>query len=226
MNATIQEKTDTPSSIPMIRALAGIAMISGLLIVMAFQITLPTIKKNKAIALQKAIFEVVPHTTKVANFLLAGDSVTPVKEPSDKGIMLFAAYDNEGNLTGVAVEASGQGYADKIKVLYGYSPEQQAVVGMKVLESKETPGLGDKIEIDETFRKNFEKLDVTLNDSLDGLLNEVATVKQGTKTHPWQIDGITGATISTKAIGKLMNQSTQQMVPLINKNLTRLRGEK
>ena len=44
------------------------------------------------------------------------------------------------------------GYQDVIRILlYGYSPEHQAIVGMRVLESRETPGLGDKIEKDPAF---------------------------------------------------------------------------
>ena len=34
-----------------------------------------------------------------------------------------------GALVGVAVEAQGQGYADTIRVLWGYSPERAALVG-------------------------------------------------------------------------------------------------
>ena len=49
-------------------------------------------------------------------------------------------------IVGLAVEAQGMGYQDVIRVIYGYSFEQDAIVGIRVLESKETPGLGDKIE--------------------------------------------------------------------------------
>ena len=49
---------------------------------------------------------------------------------------------------GVAVEASGKATPDIIRILYGYDPENRQVVGFYVLESKETPGLGDKIEKD------------------------------------------------------------------------------
>ena len=43
------------------------------------------------------------------------------------------------------------GYQDTIRVIYAYSFADRAIVGMQVLESKETPGLGDKIEIDADF---------------------------------------------------------------------------
>jgi electron transport complex protein RnfG len=119
---------------------------------------------------------------------------------------------------GVAVPASGMGFADVINVLFGYDPEKQTVIGFYVLESKETPGLGDKIEKDPNFLANFKALDVSLSDDLNKIKNKVVTVKNGQKKNSWEIDGITGATISSRAIGNLMDASTTEMIPVIFKN--------
>ena len=48
------------------------------------------------------------------------------------------------------------GYQDVIRVLYGYSFDTEAIIGIRVLESKETPGLGDKIETDPDFLGQLE----------------------------------------------------------------------
>ena len=48
--------------------------------------------------------------------------------------------------------------------------------------------------------------------------NLVITVKNGAKENPWEVDGITGATISSRAIGDIIGTSTTQMVPLIYNN--------
>ena len=61
--------------------------------------------------------------------------------------LVHAGYDAEERLVGLAIDAQGMGYQDNIRVLYSYSFEQDAIIGFKVLESKETPGLGDKVEI-------------------------------------------------------------------------------
>ena len=98
-------------------------------------------------------------------------------------------------------------------MLYGYSPQREAVVGMQVLASKETPGLGDKIEKDPAFLANFRALDVALAADGQSLAHPVSVVKSGAKTSPWQIDGITGATISSKAIGNMLRHSTAYWVP-------------
>ncbi len=48
------------------------------------------------------------------------------------------------------------------------------------------------------------------------------TVKHGSKTDPWQIDAISGATISSKAVARMLNDSAQAMLPAINAHLDRL----
>ena len=113
----------------------------------------------------------------------------------------------------IALEAAKMGYQDTIRVLYGVSLERQAVIGMAVLASLETPGLGDKIETDPTFRANFEALDVRLDAAGDAVANPIVFVKSGEKTDPWQVDGITGATISSRAIAEMLAESTAFWMP-------------
>jgi electron transport complex protein RnfG len=110
------------------------------------------------------------------------------------------------------------GFADVIKVIYGYDPNREKVVGFYVLESKETPGLGDLIEKDPAFLANFDSLDVALSEDKNSVKNPVITVKNGQKKNAYEVDGITGATISSRAIGKALNTSTNEMLPLLFKN--------
>ena len=87
------------------------------------------------------------------------------------------------------------------------------------MESKETPGLGDKIQSDPTFLSNFEALDVRLTDDGSAIKNPIEMAKNGNKHNPWQIEAITGATISSRAVTKILNQSTEEYIPIIEKNL-------
>jgi electron transport complex protein RnfG len=204
----------------MLLALMGVAAMCGFLIVMAFQLTLPTIKAKKAEALRRAVFEVIPDTQRVVTFRMDGKgNLTPLQEEDERAVKMYAGYRNGEELTGVAIEAQGQGFQDVIKVIYGFSPERERVVGMKVLESKETPGLGDKIGKDPAFLENFAALDVRLNDEGTALRNAITVVKKGKKTREWEIDSITGATISSKAIGKMLNESAQERIPQVHRNL-------
>jgi len=198
----------------MYRALVGIGMLCGLLIVFVFAGTRPVIEANRAAALERAVFAVLPEATARLTFALTpAGGFAPAADAA--GERIHAGFDQAGSLVGVAIEARGMGYADTISLLYGYAPERDAIVGMQVLTSKETPGLGNKIETDPGFLANFDALDVRLDDSGTSLLNPIETVKKGKKTEPWQIDGITGATVSSKAIGNILAASSSRWVPLI-----------
>jgi len=205
----------------MLRAMVGISALCGFLIVLTYEGTLPRVERLRAEALEKAIFRVIPGTSTTEAFAFDGSTFT--KAGDNATDIVYVGYDDLGNLKGVAIEASGQGYADIIKILYGYNPEKQHIIGFYVLETKETPGLGDKIEKDKDFLANFSALDVSLSDDLEKIVNKVVTVKQGTKQNPWEIDGITGATISSRAIGNIIGESTLTWIPRIKKNLEKMK---
>ncbi len=203
------------NSTKMLRAMVGVGIMSALLIVLTFELTLPRVQRLKAEALEKAIFSVLPGTVRIEAFRINGNGQLIELENGDaSGSAIYAGYDENKKLVGYAVEAAGQGYADIIRILYGYDPEEQILIGFQVLESKETPGLGDKIEKEQRFLDNFKALDVGLTD--DGQLrNKVVAVKQGEKENAWEIDGITGATISSRAIGDIIATSTTEVVPVL-----------
>jgi electron transport complex protein RnfG len=209
------------SGTKMIVTMGTLGLVCAVLIVAVFQLTQPAIERNKAAALERAIFEVIPGATSKTVFAEKDGKLVPAEE-APGALRYFAGYDDDHRLVGVAVEASGQGFADIVKLIFGYAPDKGAVVGMKVLESHETPGLGTKIETDPAFRANFEALDATLNASGDGIANPVVLAKNGKKTQPWEIEAITGATISSRAVTSIMHDGTAHTVPIIMNNLQAL----
>jgi electron transport complex protein RnfG len=215
-------KTITPGnqtndgSKKMLIAMVGIGVVCALLIVFSYEGTFGRIEKLKAEALEQAVFKVLPGITKTGIFELnPGGKFIPSDGKDRTKTFVYAGYDDQNTLKGIAIEASGQGYADILKVLYGYDPATQTIVGFYVLESKETPGLGDKIEKDENFLANFNGLSVALSEDFKTVINKVVPVKFGTKENPWEVEGITGATISSRAIGNIIGESTATMIPLI-----------
>ena len=74
------------------------------------------------------------------------------------------------------------------------------------------------MEIEPHFLANFEALDARLNEEGTALANPIVTVKQGEKTEPWQIDGITGATITSETIGVIMNKGASDWVPVLERD--------
>lgn len=216
MNANQTANTTAPvSSFKMLRAMVGIGIMCALLIVTTFQGTLPRVERLKAEALERAIFRVIPGSVTKKTFLLDAGNFVERSGDVKGGQLVYAGYDESGKFVGLAIEAAGMGFADVLRVLYGYDPQRDAVVGFYVLETKETPGLGDKIEKDPNFLANFDALDVSLAGDGEKLNNRVLTVKSGEKKNPWEIDGITGATITSRAVGDIIGASSEQWVPLI-----------
>lgn len=213
-----------PSSLRMIVTMGAIGLFAGALIVATYQATFSRIERNKAAQLQAAIFDVVPGASTRATFALRDDVLEPLAEGEDAVTKYYACYDTTGGLVGVAMEASGQGFQDVLRIIYGYSPRCGCVVGMKVLESKETPGLGDKIMKDPDFIANFEALDTKLAEDGATMLHPIELAKNGEKTDPWQVEAITGATISSRAIANILRESTSRSVPVIVRNMEALQG--
>ena len=204
-----------PSSRKLITALAAIAMISGLLVAVTYQLTAPVIKLNQQRALEQAIFKVLPNATAHANFRLEGATFSALSPEQFADANVFAGYNAEQELVGIAMEGAARGYQDVVKILYAYDPAQQGITDFTVLQSSETPGIGDKVETDAAFQENFNPLDASLNAAGDALANEIITVKNGRKVNPWEIDGISGATITSTAIGNALNRSAQAMLPTL-----------
>jgi len=213
--APLQQKVTSPWM--MYRAIVGIGAFCALLIVSVFQLTASRIRENQAQFLAAAVAEVLPAAQSTVAVTL--DESGHLREAAETpSLPVFLGYGEGGALVGAVVTAEGMGYQDNIRVIYAYSFENRAIVGFKVLESKETPGLGDKIEKEAHFIANFEALDATVSEDGQALKNPIVTVKQGEKTEPWQIDGITGATITSKAIGAILNNSAGTWVPILERD--------
>jgi len=211
-----------PSSSRMIATMGAIGLLAGILIVFTYQLTFPVIKRNKAIALQRAVFEVVPGAVEKRTFSEDDGELILLEGENEAVRKYYAGYDSSGRLTGIAIEAAGQGFQDLLRILYGYSPDCNCIVGMKVLESKETPGLGDKIEKDARFRENFVALDATLSGENREMAHPITMVKHGEKSEAWQVEAITGATISSRAIANILRESSSRAVPVIEGSLETL----
>ena len=81
-----------PSSWSLILTLGSIAMISGLFVVLAYQLTLPRITLNRQRALEKAIFTVLPNTTSRTNLLLDETGLTLLPDEAFAQANVFAGY--------------------------------------------------------------------------------------------------------------------------------------
>jgi len=102
--------------------------------------------------------------------------------------------------------AGEPGFADIVRVIFGYDPATKQILGMRVIESKETPGLGDKIEKDSAFVRQFR-----------GALTPLLGVKVGRRQagDQHQVDMITGATISSRVVIRIISNAVARLGPVI-----------
>ncbi len=217
---------DVTSTFSLIRALGIVSAVCGLIIVGTYQSTLSAANANRRIATERAVFKVLPAAKSIEEYnALPGGGVAPAGKGDAPagGLKFYAAYDADNKLVGIAAEGAAKGYADTVRVMFGYQPDCQCVTGFGVVSMRETPGIGDKIYTDKAFLANFEALDLKLNADLSALANEVKVVKHGTKNQPWQVDAIAGATITSRAVGKGINDTAQHLLPKLYPNLEKLK---
>ncbi len=214
------------NSAHMIGALGAVAALSGLLLVMVYQATLPIIEANREALLQEAIFDVLPGAESRAAFVIRnGAPPAELEEGQALGDAdFYAGFDADGVFAGVALRASAQGYQDVIRALFGYDPNAQEIIGFRVMENRETPGLGDKIAWDPEFLANFDGLQARINPDTGELDPPIRGVQEGAKTQPHEVDGISGATISVDAVVTMLNRAVGERVPYILEHLDIIEG--
>jgi electron transport complex protein RnfG len=207
-NPQAQPQEDVPSRKLMV-TLAGAGALAGLMIVFVYGWTQPTIQAYKARMLAAAIQEVLRAPAAYDTLYVHEGRV--VNQPPEGGSTanletLYLGYDADGSPIGYAIAAGEPGFQDIIGLIFGYDHRTGKVLGMKVLQSKETPGLGDKIEKDADFVAQFE-----------GVLTPLLGVKsRDASADPHEIDMITGATISSRTIIRTINNAVERLGPMLD----------
>jgi electron transport complex protein RnfG len=203
----------TVSTFRLVATLAVAGTLAGLLIVLVNQHTKPIIDKYKAEQLQKAVYEVLPGTDRYDTYYLVDSSLSldlPEGAKESEYKRVYVGYDANKKLNGVAMSRGESGFQDVIMIIFGVDPNTGKLKGMKVLDSKETPGLGDKIFKDMAFVNQFFASPDT----------PLIPVKPGMgKGQPGEIDTITGATISSKKLIEIINHALEEWKPILDRGI-------
>ncbi|MDT8325158.1 MAG: FMN-binding protein [Bacteroidota bacterium] len=168
--------------IGMLVTLSIIGVISGGGLAMLSSWADPLIAANKKADTERAIFQVQPEAR---NY----EKVETVSYE------LYRVLDASGNAVGYALPWEGNGFQGKIRLMVGVKSDLMTITSIEVLEQVETPGLGTKIAED-PFRGQFSGLPAD---------PQVDWVKGAPATRENQVETITGATISSKAIVEIVN---------------------
>ena len=186
-------------------AIAGAA--AGLLVVAVYKATLPTIERYEAAKVEGAVREVLKAPARWDTLYLQKGVLTKAPAPGDdrKGLpTAYVGYDAAGKKLGAAVTAQEPGFQEEVLLMIGFEPSSGTLIGFKVLAEKETPGLGDKIELDTSFGAQFP-----------GRIAPLKSVKTRGATDPSQVQTITGATISSRAVIRIINHAVERWQPLL-----------
>ena len=171
-----------------------ITLVSGLVLGFFYELTKDPIRRQQELAIQRACravfenaaqFSVVSYTpTEGLKAELAADGVSVGST--------YAALDSEHHHLGYVVEmTSSEGYGGDITLYLGIA-EDGKINGISILEIAETPGLGMKA--DEILTPQFAHKQV-----------ESFTYTKSGSTSASEIDAISGATVTTKAIVNAVN---------------------
>ena len=181
----------------MLAVLTSFAIVVGAILAISYQAFYPKIEANRIAEEKRAIFAVLTRATDY--------EILEREAPTGEMVKIFKGKDADGGIVGYAFIASGPGFSAKIKMMIGLEIKSRKLLGMKVIEQLETPGLGTKIE-DDKFRDQFVGLDFE---------PKIEYLKNKTPVKPNQIKTITGATISSVAVVKAINNRTRVVVGLI-----------
>ena len=183
--------------------------LAGLLIVGTYELTLPRIQHHQAEVMAAAIQEVLKAPTRYDTLYRSGDKlvkVLPRGADSKTAERIFLGYDAAGKRIGFAMSATETGFQDPVTVMFGYDAAAHEVIAMRVIANKETPGLGDKIVKDSNFVNEFHQAATPI----DGVKSDRAT---GGKH---EVVMITGATISSRAVIRIINNAVARWQPLMD----------
>jgi electron transport complex protein RnfG len=167
----------------------------GLVLAITNSVTVDDIAARAMEDRQNSLSQVIPDSIHDNN--VVADTLT-MKNERDKEITVYRATKDK-KVTGVAYEIFGSGYAGEIKLMLGVDANGK-VLGVRVLAHKETPGLGDKIEV----KKTKWILD------FDGLsLGNPPLEKWKVKKDGGQFDQFAGATITPRGVVKAIREGLQ-----------------
>ncbi|MDX1702087.1 MAG: FMN-binding protein [Melioribacteraceae bacterium] len=114
---------------------------------------------------------------------------------------LYEVFDDNENSLGYAMPYEGNGFQGNIRLIVGIDKGMTKVLGLEVLEQVETPGLGTKVT-EKPFTNQF--IDIEVNP-------EIKWVKGAEPQASNEIQAITGATISSKAIVRIINEGMKKL---------------
>ena len=175
----------------------------------SYFVTKTPIEESDAKAKRTFLNQVIPSNLYDNN--LVKDTISVEPSPligNKKNIDVYRAKKNNQVIAVIIETIAPDGYSGEIKTLVGIDQEDK-ILGVRVIIHKETPGLGDYIEIEKSqWIKNFDLKS----------LGKMTEKEWAVKKDDGSFDYVSGATITSRAVIK----STYKSLLYVKENKKRL----
>lgn len=174
------------SFVNMVVTLFVVTAVAALALGGVYNVTKEPIAIAKRLKIERAIGEVLPEFDSIIE--------TKILPEGGKDSLTFYEATKQGEVVGTAVRTyTDVGFSGRFWIMVGFV-NGDIISGTSVLEHKETPGLGDKMEKKKSFNKKTGK---SWSDQFNGK-NPMDFTLKVTKDGG-EVDAITAATISSRA---------------------------
>lgn len=169
--------------------------------------TKPLVERNERIKLEQNILDVfdIPYNQNEVEKEFK-DHVT-IEEIN--GMKIYRSADS------IAFEITGSGFWDKISILLALEYDMETIKAIRILKNNETPGLGSRINekwfLDQFAGKSvMPEIKIISHKKIDGH-NKTDSTTSATYSNRSknEVDAITGATETSKALEKLINNGVR-----------------
>ncbi len=161
-----------------------------------YQLTLDKVKKHQELNYKLSI---------AGLFDLPKENIL---ETFDKNFISVTSNDLEyykaiknGDEIGFVFDISGSGLWGTINAIIAVTPDFSKIIGIEILSQNETPGLGGRIT-EAWFKDQFKNKNLIV----DNKIKTFKLVPEGESTSDIQVNQITGATSSSKAVVNIIKE--------------------
>ncbi|MFA4842520.1 MAG: FMN-binding protein [Candidatus Omnitrophota bacterium] len=174
--------------------------VSGLLLVGVNTYTMPLILKNEEFKLKTSVLAVLEIVHEDSNATSVFKE--QVKELQKEGYAFYTSTDGA-----VAFEFRGSGLWGPIAGIISVEKDLKTIRKIKITYQEETPGLGGRIA-EADYLKQFKRKE---------LLPRLVFMPEGKASQKNEVDAITGATGSSRAFERLINENVQKYLAALKK---------
>ena len=154
--------------------------------------TAPLVRRNEEAKTQKGVLEIFHIPYDEISIQRTFDENVDVDAQTVKGIKLY-----KSRCGSVAFQISGPGFWGEISAIVALESDLETIRELRILKNTETPGLGGRIT-ESWFQDQFKGKKAT---------PELKILPYGTAQKPNEVDAITGATQTSRAFERIINNN-------------------